>query len=151
MSTQPGLDGHMRVVELGGELHSDPLHDGTRFQIADVSECHELSEVELLKSKPDGGACDLRSVPLSPIVFGKAPAHFHAGRKWKLVGGRMQSNEADESPRRSFLNRPEPSASFVYELLDSFGKRITLLSRRGRWIVTHDIGVRIHHREWLQV
>ena len=63
----------------------------------------------------------------------------------------MQSNEADELARRSFFDRPEAPASLVYESHDSLGKRVTLLSRPGRWIVTHDIGVGIHCRERLQV
>ena len=88
MPTQLGLDGHMRMVELADELHIEALHDGAR---------------------------SLSSVTLSPIGFGKAPAHFHAGKKWKLVGRSMQSNEADELAGRAFLNRPEPPASLVDE------------------------------------
>ncbi|MCE3224351.1 MAG: hypothetical protein K0S58_2531 [Nitrospira sp.] len=56
MPTQPGLDGHMRMVELANELHIEALHDGARFEIINRRECNDLSKAELFKSKSDDGA-----------------------------------------------------------------------------------------------
>ena len=54
MSTQPGFDGHLRMVELGVELHPEALHHGARFQVGDGGECHEFCQAELLKAERDG-------------------------------------------------------------------------------------------------
>ncbi len=46
MPAQHGLNGHMRMVELAGEPHAEPLHDGARCQIADKGEGHEFRFVQ---------------------------------------------------------------------------------------------------------
>ncbi|MCE3224352.1 MAG: hypothetical protein K0S58_2532 [Nitrospira sp.] len=63
----------------------------------------------------------------------------------------MQSNEADELTGCVLLNRPEPPAPFVYELPDSLGKCVTLLSEPSRRVVTHDIRVSTHRCERLKI
>lgn len=63
----------------------------------------------------------------------------------------VQTDEADESPRRPFLDRPETPASFVDQSHDSLDKRIALLPRPYCRIVVHDLGVSTHRGEWFQV
>ena len=87
MPTQPGLDGHMRMVELADELHIKALHDGARFEIANRSECNDLSKAEMLKSKSDDGACSLSSVTLSPIGFARRQPISTQGKNGSSLEG----------------------------------------------------------------
>ena len=89
MSAQHGFDGHLRMVELGVELHPEALHHGTRLQVGDGGEGHELRQMKLLKAERNGRLRGLRGITQASVRFGQAPADFHAGRKRELVGGNM--------------------------------------------------------------
>ncbi len=65
------------------------LHHGTRLQVGDGGEGHELRQMKLLKAERNGRLRGLRGITQASVRFGQAPADFHAGRKRELVGGNM--------------------------------------------------------------
>lgn len=151
MPAQPGFDGHLWMVELGVELHPEAFHHGAGVQVDDGGECHKLMEVELCEAERDGLLCGLRGIAQAPIWFRQAPADLHAGGEREVVRWNMQADKADESLRRPFLNRPESPPTLVDQSHHPLAKRIALFSGPRRRVVTHDIGIRIHRREWFKV
>ena len=54
MPAQLRFNGHLRMVELGVELHPDAFNHRTRFQVGGGGECHEFCQMELLEAERDG-------------------------------------------------------------------------------------------------
>ncbi len=54
MSTESGLKGYLRVIELVGEPHPESVHDGARPEVTQRSERDDLLERQVGKAECNG-------------------------------------------------------------------------------------------------
>ena len=123
--------------------HAELFHNPARAGIGGDCEGDNLRKTELGETEIKRGIGRLRRIALTPIIFGDAPADFHARGKMRGETRHDETCKPDEGGNAGQFDGPEGEAAFGLVLPDARGLTIALCraQRAGKEFADMRIGI----------
>tara|TARA_R100000322_G_scaffold162351_3_gene124957 strand:- start:3362 stop:3853 length:492 start_codon:yes stop_codon:yes gene_type:complete len=129
-------------------FHSQAAHDCLGSSICHRRERHDLLQANHFKTDAQDFPRRLGRKAITPVLIGKSPSDFNAWGERQLISGYVQTDEAQETPRRFQLNSPETPPALGNKAGTAVGHGIALLSAQQVGKIRHDAWVGIEFRKW---